>query len=231
MQPGPANGKGLSSLRADRPRRVWYWRPASHTALLALLVVLLACVMFLLASAVGSVLGGLILGGLGLALGGVLLAAVSPLLMLRTDLIRIWHGLRFINIGISEIAGIGMLYIHTTGYGGCWRLTVWRDDGSSEATGLTYLLGKAPRLAPGKGPRWVRQAAYDPVASSEIPALNASRAARVCKDIYQRVLAAQGPHGQLATRHLEQHQHPVRLTPYDQVIGYWSPDGQVGHCH
>ena len=198
---------------------------------MALYVVLVACMTLLFAGTAGSVLAGLVLGGLELALGGVLLAALTPLIMLRADLIRIWHGFKFTNIGISQIAGIGMLYIHTPGYGGYWTLTLWRDDESIETTGVTYLRGKRPRLAPGKGPRWVRQANYDPVAASQIPALDASRGASVGKDICQRVLAAQGPDGQLAARHLECQPHPLRLRQYELVIAYWSPDGQAGRCH
>jgi hypothetical protein len=178
------------------------------------------------AAVVRSVPAGLILGGIELLLAAILVAALNPLIMLRADEIRIWHGFRFINIGISEIAGIGMLYAHTAGHGGSWKLTIWRADGSSEATDFFYV----PRLPAGKGVRWVRQASYDPVASGEIPALDASRAATVGWDISKRVLAAQGPGGQLATRHLETHQPSIRLAPYTQVIAYWSPDGQCGHC-
>jgi hypothetical protein len=188
-------------------------------------------ITILIVGVVGSVKIGLILGGIELLPGAVALAALSPLIMLRVDEIRIWHGFRFTNIGIGDIAGIGMLYAHTAGYGGYWRLFVWRDDGSMEGTEFTYLLGRSPRLAPGKGRwNWARQATYDSVASTEIKALNASRAATVGRDICKRVLAAQGPDGPLATRHLEQHQPPTRLAPYTEVTAYWSPDGQTGHC-
>jgi hypothetical protein len=218
--------------RAATPPRVWYRRPASQTALLAVLVVLLPMyITILIAGVAGSVKIGLILGGIELLLGAVVLAALSPLIMLRGDEVRIWHGFRFTNIGISDIAGVGMLYAHTAGYGGSWRLFIWRDDGSIEGTSCTYLLGRSPRLAPGTGRwNWARQANYDPVASSEVPALDASRAATVGRDICKRVLAAQGPDGQLATRHREKHQPPIRIAPYTQLIAYWSPDGQTGHC-
>lgn len=188
-------------------------------------------VTIVVASVSGSPQFGLILGGVELLLGAVLLAVLSPLIMLRADEIRIWHGFRFINIGINEIAGIGMLYAHTTGYGGGWRLFVWREDGSIEGTGFTYLLGRSPRLAPGKGRwNWARQANYDPVSATEILALNACKAATVGRDLCQRVVAAQGQDGQFTTRHLEKHQHPFQLAPYTQVIAWWSPDGQSGHC-
>lgn len=143
----------LPSLSAARPRRVWYMRPPSQNALLALPFTMLAYLTIVTAAVAGSVQIGLILGGIELSLGALLLAALSPLIMLRADEIRIWHGFRFINIGMSEIAGIGMLYAHTAGYGGSWCLTIWRDDGSSETTGFMYLRGRSPRLALGKG-RW-----------------------------------------------------------------------------
>ena len=223
--------RAVPSSRAGIPGRVWNWQPASQTVSMALFVTLFAVMTVFLAGTARFVLAGLILRGLEVAFGGVLLAELSPQIMLRADLIRIWHGVKFTNIGISQIAGIGMLYIHTPGYGGYWQLIIWRDDESIETTEVLYLRGKRPRLASGKGPRWVRQANYDPVAASQIPALDASRAARVGRDIYQRVLAAQGPGGQLAARHLESHRHPVRLRQYEQVIAYWSPDGQTGRCH
>jgi hypothetical protein len=184
-----------------------------------------------IASAAGIAAIGLILGAIELLVGAILAAALSPLIMLRADLIRIWYGLRFINIGMSEIAGIGMLYTHDVGMGGSWALCVWRDDGSYAATAVTYAPGrKTRRLAPAKATGWVRQATYDPVAPSQIPALNSSRAATACRDISQRVLAAQGPDGQLATRHLERNQSPGRIAPYTQVVAYWSPDGESGRC-
>lgn len=219
----------MADPSAASPRTVWYRRPAGQTAALALMFLWLALLTLVVALVADSAFTGLILGGIELVLAAVLLAALSPLIMLRADEIRIWHGLRFINIGINEIAGIGMLYAHTAGEGGNWRLTIWRDDGSTEMTGFLHLLGRK-HLAPGKGERWVRQATYDPVASSEIPALNASRAAAVGRDIWHRVLAAQGQDGNLATRNLEKHQRSIRLAPLTQVIAYWSPDGQCGHC-
>src|ERR1700721_245064 len=93
----------------------------------------------LIAGVAGSVRIGLTLGGVELLLGAVAVAALTPLMMLRPDAIRIWHGVRFTNIGTSDIAGIGMLYAHTAGYGGYWRLFIWRDDGSMEGTAFTYL--------------------------------------------------------------------------------------------
>lgn len=139
----------------------------------------------------------------------------SRRVLLRADLIRIWHGQRFINIGMSEIAGVGLLFSHVAGSRGDWHLFIWRDFGPPERTELSY--------HPWPG--------YDnPVANSDLPALAASRAAAACRDIYERVLAAQGSDGPLATRQLHKHQPPFWLTRFRQVTAYWSPDGEAGYC-
>ena len=214
-------GEALAAQSA-RMRRVWYWRPASQSALLVLSLVPLV----LLTVGGPEIFGGpwklgLILGGVELLAAAVLAAALSPVIMLRPDLVRIWHGFKFVNIGTSEVAGIGMLCTRDSGIRGVvigWRLYIWRADGTGERTGYVYM------------PRRLRMPFnYDPVAAGEIPGLNASRAAAVARDLDRRLLAIQGAQGPLATQRLEQHSRAVRLGPYDWVIAYWSPDGQTGH--
>jgi hypothetical protein len=141
-RPGPA--------RAATARRVWHRRQAGQTVLLAMPPVMLAFVTVFIAGVAGAVEVGLILGAIELVLSAILLVALSPQIMLRSDEVRIWRGFRFTNIGISEVAGIGMLYVHNAGYGGYWRLFLWREDGSFEGTSFSFLLGRSPRLAPGK---------------------------------------------------------------------------------
>ena len=194
-------------------------RPPSHAVAYSLEFVLLASATF-----VGVILFrgpaqlGLILAGVELLAGAMAAPALVPLIMLRPDLVRIWHGVKFVNIGTSEVAGVGMLYTRASGFAGRWRLYIWRADGSGEATGYSYMPRREPIYS-----------GYDPVAASEIPALNASRAAKVARDLDRRLLAAQGAGGQLATERLEQHSRAVRLDRYDRVVAYWSPDGQTGH--
>ncbi len=210
---------GALAAQPARMRRVWYWRPASHYAFLALFLVLLVFMTVIGAAIFGFAQLALILSGVELLAAVVLAAALSPMIMLRPDLVRIWHGVKFVNIGTSEVAGIGMLCTRGFGYrGNCgWRLYIWRADGTGEMTGYVYL------------PRHQRTPSkYDPVAASEIPDLNASRAATVGRDLDQRLLAVQGADGPLATRRLEQHNRAVSLDPYTRVIAYWSPDGQTG---
>jgi hypothetical protein len=213
-------GGGALAARRARIRRIWYLRPASHCAALALSFIPLVTVTVVGADLFGGRAHlGLILGGVELLAVVVLTAALVPVIMLRPDLVRIWHGFKFVNIGTSEVAGIGML---CTRGGGIrveirWRLYIWRADGTGERTGYVYV------------PRRLRMPSnYDPVAGSEIPDLKESRAATVGRDLDRRVLAAQGSDGPLATRRLEQHSLAVRLDPYDRVIAYWSPDGQTG---
>lgn len=207
-----------------RPLPVRYRRPPKQLALLALLPVYGLLFPVLMAAGLGDALPGLIAGAaLAVALGCVV-AALSRLVMLRADLIRIWHGFRFTNIGLSEIAGIGLLYSQFAGQYGGWSLYVWRDFGPMEPAGFLY---RPRRRVNGS---WATQPRYDPVADSELPALAASRAAVVCQDIYRRDLAAQGSAGPLATLELQKHQPRVRLSPNTRVIAYWSPDGQAGRC-
>jgi hypothetical protein len=170
----------------------------------------------------GSAQLALILCGTEVLTAVFLGAALSPVIMLRPDLVRIWHGFKFVNIGTGEVAGIGMLCTRTASANDIrWRLCIWRADGTGERTSYFYVprrLRKGLRIPP----------KYDPLAASEIPPLNASRPATVARDLQQRLLAVQGANGPLATRHLEQHSRALRLDRYDRVIAYWSPDGQTG---
>lgn len=216
---------GLAGAMATQPvrvRRVWYWRTRGQT--LALLTLGLALVFYTsLGVAIfrGSAQLALILAGVDVLAGAALAAALSPVIMLRPDLVRIWHGFKFVNIGTSEIAGIGLLCTREDGPRPviAWRLHIWRADGTGERTGYVY----APGLR-----RWRIPSNYDPLAASEIPALNASRAAKVGRDLDQRLLAMQGEGGPLATQRLERRSRAVRVGRYERVIGYWSPDGQAG---
>jgi hypothetical protein len=184
----------------------------------------LGLVVMLFATVVGAIIFGfaqlaLLLAGVELLAAVVMAAALSPMIMLRPDLVRIWHGVKFVNIGADEVAGIGMLCTRSDAVrdNSRWRLYIWRADGTGEMTGYTYM------------PRRLRTPPnYDPLAASEIAGLDVSRVATVGRDLEQRLLAAQGANGPLATRHLEQHSRAVRLDRYARVLGYWSPDGQTG---
>jgi hypothetical protein len=214
---------GALSAQPPRMRRVWYWRQASLYAFLApsliLLVLLTVGGVYIFG---GPAQLGLILGGVELLAAVALAAALSPAIMLRPDLVRIWHGFKFVNIGTSEVAGIGMLCTRDSGLRPIigWHLYIWRADGTGERTGYAYMPGLRRLRMPSN---------YDPVAASEIPGLTAGRAAAVGRDLDRRLLDIQGPEGPLATRRLEQHSRAVRLGPYDRVIAYWSPDGRTGH--
>ncbi len=217
---GPGRWRGIGCAASADPESLGTCGLASHCAALALSFVPLVLVTVVGVDIVGGRAQlGLILGGVELLAAVVLAAALVPVIMLRPDLVRIWHGLKFVNIGTSEVAGIGML---CTRGGGIrveirWRLYIWRSDGTGERTGYVYV------------PRRMRMPSnYDPVAASEIPDLKASRAATVGRDLDRRLLAAQEADGPLATRRLEQHSLAVRLDPYDRAIAYWSPDGQIG---
>jgi hypothetical protein len=200
-------------------RRVWYWQPGKTYAMMGLALVPLGFVTAAISSTLASARLALILCGAEVLAAVALGAALSPVIMLRQDLIRIWHGFKFVNIGTNEVAGIGMLCTRDAGGRQIrWRLCIWRADGTGERTSYLYV------------PCRLRNpSTYDPVAAREIPGLDASRPATVARDLEQRLLAAQGAGGPLATRHLEQHGRALRLDRYDRVIAYWSPGGQTGH--
>jgi hypothetical protein len=222
----------MTTMSAAASQRVWYWRPMGQSVLMAVLFLMPVYFTVLATAVFGDLRLALILGGIEVLICAVPFLALCPLIMLRPDEVRIWHGFRFANIGMNEIAGIGMLYTHDAGYAGRWQLSIWRDDGSSEQTQFMYGPSQAVGIRSGKGGiwDWSGQATYDPVASGQIASLNGSRAAKAGRDLCSRVLAAQGQDGNLATMHLEKHQRRVRTGPYMQVIAWWSGDGEAGHC-
>lgn len=223
----------MTTVSAAASQRVWYWRPVGQSVLLAVLFLTPVYITVLATAVFGAVRLGLILGGIEVIICAVPFLALCPLIMLRSDEVRIWHGFRFTNIGMNEIAGVGMLYTHRVGYAGAWQLSIWRDDGSSEPTQFMYGPSQPAGIKSSKGGiwDWSGQATYDPVASSQIASLNGSRAAKAGRDLYSRVLAAQGQDVNLATRHLEKHQRRGLTGAYMQVIAWWSGDGESGHCH
>jgi hypothetical protein len=226
----PADGAPVA--QPVRMRRVWYWQPGKVYALMALELVFLGLMTAAISSTLASAQLALILCGAEVLAAAVLGAALSPVIMLRQDLIRIWHGFKFVNIGTSEVAGIGMLCTRGPGGGPLmsvrWRLYIWRADGTGERTSYFYVPRPGHWLSL-KAASQFYPSTYDPVAASEIPGLNASRPATVARDLEHRLLAAQGADGPLATMHLEQRSRALRLDRYDRVIAYWSPGGQTGH--
>jgi hypothetical protein len=216
---------GAPTAQPARMRRVWYWQPGKVYALMAFDLVVVGFMTAGISSIIGSAQLALILCGAEILVAVVLGAALSPVIMLRQDLIRIWHGFKFVNIGTNEVAGVGLLCTRSAGGTQVrWRLCVWRADGTGERTSYFYVPRYFYVLRRLRDP-----STYDPVAASEIPGLNASRPATVARDLEQRILAAQGADGPLATQHLEQHSRALRLDRYDRVIAYWSPGGQTGH--
>ena len=215
---------------SGRQRKIWY-RSRLQTVGAALLVAYLILITLLVTGLAGVFRIGLLLSGAEALLGALFLVSLSPVLLIRSDLIRIWHGYRFTNIGIGEVAGIGLLYTRKVGRDGDWRLYIWRDYGGFEEIGIGCLLRQSNlRKTAAYRRNWAAAANFDPVAAIEIPELTASRGARVAQEICQRVLAAQGPEGPLQTRQLEKHQPPMWIKPGTQIIAYWSPDGQYGRC-
>lgn len=219
---GRRAARAAGKVPEPRPLRqlpVSYPRSPDRLLLLFLLPVSGFLFPVAIAADLGDPLPGVIAGTVLLLALGYGISWLSRQVMLRADLIRFWQGwIRFTNIGINEIAGVGMLYNHVVGYRGSWRLYIWRDFGPAEPAGFSF--------------QRLRGSWNDgPLADSELRALAASRAGIVCRDIYRQVLAAQGSEGQLATRQLQKHYETVGRSRYSQVTAYWSPDGEAGRCH
>jgi hypothetical protein len=91
---------------SGRQRKTWY-RSRLQTVGAALLVAYLILMTLLVTGFAGVFRSGLLLSGAEALLSALLLVSLSPVLLIRSDLIRIWRGYRFTNIGIGEVAGIG----------------------------------------------------------------------------------------------------------------------------
>jgi hypothetical protein len=78
---------------------------------------------------------------------------------------------------------------------------------------------------------WALGTHFDPVTDTDPEQLASSPAGTAARDIYQHVLAWQGPDGQLATRQLQRHVRRGSDRGWGQLlVAYWSPDGQFGHA-
>jgi hypothetical protein len=146
------------------------------------------------------------------ALGGVALAAflvrvMRPVTLTRSALRIPPSGFNTVVIPINDVAGVGMLYyIHSPQHRSpsAWYVYVWRNNGSVQR--LNGLICR--KLAD--------------VPSSQIAA---SRAGRTVRRLDNKIRAAQGPTGSLATLELQKH---GRVGLADNIVAFWSPDGDMG---
>lgn len=166
-----------------------------------------------------------------LVFGFIIRLMLRPVRLTPTVL-SIPRGRSPLDIPVADIAGVGLVFKHTVPPGRAppigWYLMVWRQDGSSERTAISYLpiryrkgTGESAKLS-------LSAIGFDPVTGTDRSALAQSQAAHIARDLYARILALQGVGGPLATRALERHPDAGRLS-VSPVTAWWSPsDGELG---
>jgi hypothetical protein len=143
----------------------------------------------------------------GLAVAAFFMRVMRPLILTRSALRIPPTGFRTVVIPISDVAGVGLLYrIHRPPdrSPSAWYAYVWRRNGSVQrVNGL--ICRKRTDASPSR--------------------IAASRAGRTVRQLDNKIRAAQGPAGSLATLELQKHWR-VGLT--DDLVAFWSPDGDMG---
>jgi hypothetical protein len=175
-----------------------------------------------------------------------LILLLRPTLVLTTDSLRIPRGtFRVLDIPLSDITGIGLVFRRFIGYGSQrppagWYLTVWHSHGNERRLGIAYapalwrnsgsrakakfLAGTAPSATPGDG-RNFSLAKFDPASETDPVKLAATYAGRVAREIHDRVLAQQGPAGPMAAAERQKQFPAIRE---EGALAIWYPDGAMG---
>lgn len=239
---------------AARRRRVRYWAgspvvrigfPVFAGFYLAL-AVLFVGLGLAPASRGGIGTAGIVLG-VSVALVGIALAVkvVVPAVVLTAHSLRRPRVLGRGHVTpFSEITGVGLVFQRKPGLPAPrgWFLYVWTAGNAPCALGIGYQRARwlrppgqvrqnflAAEPGPGEAGRPLdrREFGYrfNPVTQTDPAKIVATQAGRAAREIYERVLACQGPGGPLALR--QDHKHvPV---PASDQIAYWSPDGELGY--
>ena len=182
---------------------------------------------------------------------GFILPAFRPLLVLTTHTLRRPRVLRRSQITpLDQITGVGLVYrrrVRDPAPGG-WSLCLWTTGDILLDLGIYCQLSFSWRYTP----EMVRQkflavepsAAelhkpfdryrysfnFDPVTQTDLSKIAATYPGHVAREIYDRVLAYQGPTGLLAMRQDQKHVPVPDDIPWLLQTAYWSPDGELGHA-
>lgn len=79
----------------------------------------------------------------------------------------------------------------------------------------------------GRASRFVKKGSGDEIRSTNPALLASSRAGRVARQLYDGVLAIQGPLGNLSRLQMQRHPE-VSASDAPETTAYWSPDGEMG---
>jgi hypothetical protein len=149
----------------------------------------------------------------------VLAASARPALVLTGTTVRIRRRLGTVRVPVSEVTGVGLVFrrfgsVGATGLRSGWYLLVWHR-GRAEPVSIAYapvlqvggedqvrekLLAATP-VTPAAGiGRSLSVQDFDPAIDTDSAKLAATYAGMVAREVYQHVLARQGPGGPLAGR-------------------------------
>jgi hypothetical protein len=204
-------------------------------------------------------LGGPFFTGVGafMTLTGLAFAAVPfwPMAVLTAHTLRRPRVFRRARIvPLDQVTGIGLVYQRAAGAAtpDGWSVCLWTTGDIPRDLGITYapfcwlfppgkvrhkFLAIEPSAAEPheRFDRYKFSYRFDPVNQTDPHKIAATYAARVAREIYDRVLAYQGPSGLLATRQDQKHVPvPAAFRPNSTIspvkTAYWSPDGEIGHA-
>jgi hypothetical protein len=177
--------------------------------------------------------------------GSFLVLLLRPRITLRAGTLRIPHGaFHTTRIAVSDVTGIGLAFklvssVSGRRLGAGWYLTVWRDAGAGELTGISYVpmlwryrgpaaaykfLTVSPTAVDGHSSPEFRLDRFDPAAQTDVARLTSTYAGRVARDLYQRVVSMQGPGGPLRVTEQQKHPPPASRWALATLPAVWSPD-------
>jgi hypothetical protein len=148
-----------------------------------------------------------VLALIGLALAAFFVRVMRPVTLTRSALRIPPSGFKTVVIPLNDVAGVGLLYCvrrPPDRSPSAWYVYVWRRNGSVQR--VNGLRCRKPADIP----------------SSQVAA---SRAGRTVRRLDSKIRAGQGPTGNLATLEL---QKQGRVGPTDNLVAFWSPDGDMG---
>jgi hypothetical protein len=249
-----------------RQKRFRYWSLAtrilySTTSVAFLVPGILLIRVGIISPGSAQSFGGPFAIGLGVffALSGLAFAAPAsrPVLVLTAHTLRRPRLLRRAQIiPLEEVTGIGLVYKCATGEPAPmgWFLYLWTTGDIPRDLGIAYqrafwlfpaskvrqkFLAIEPPAAELGRPfdRYRFGFRFDPVTQTDPAKIAATYAGRVAREIYDRVLAYQGPSGLLAIRQDQKHvpvteayfAGPTSAFPLNRWT-YWSPDGELGRA-
>jgi hypothetical protein len=176
--------------------------------------------------------------------GPFLVLILRPRITFRAGTLRIPRGaFHTTRIAVGDVTGIGLSFRQVrsaAGLGVGWYLTVWRGPGAGEQTGISYvpmllrlrgpaaaqkLLAVSTALSADVHGRDFTLGRFDPAAQTDVARLASTHPGRVARDLYQRIVALQGPGGLLAATEQQKHMHPSDRRALSTVQAVWSPDG------